>query len=124
MSGPPTLTAMPIKRARARSTGTLVEVWRSDDFGDEQSAPYVTVCEHGSICEHDTRAMALSWSAAPEEWCETGCRHSAYQRARCSTCLGQLNWAEDAWICSRCGDEFACPCDDCSTSVAASVVSR
>lgn len=66
-----------LKRARARSTGTVVEVWRSADFGDEQTAPYVTVCEHGSICEHGTRALAMSWSAAPEIWCETGCR-SAY----------------------------------------------
>jgi hypothetical protein len=71
----------PVKRARARSTGTIVEVWRSIDFGDEQSADWVTVCEHGSICEHETRALALAFSAAPEEWCETGCRDAFDSRA-------------------------------------------
>ena len=77
-----------IKVARARSTGTVVEVWRSVDFGDEQTpgANWVTVCEHGSICEHATRALALSWSAAPEEWCEQGCREAADARRPLGWC--------------------------------------
>jgi hypothetical protein len=93
--------AGPIKSARARSSGTLVQVWRSVDFGDEQSAPWVTVCEHGSICEHDTRKLALDLSAAPEEWCETGCRHAAEGR-KCPGCGSKrMDFHGDNWICEE-----------------------
>lgn len=109
-----TITAPPegrVQQRRARSSGTLVEVWRPGTVSDDPG--WVTLCEHASICHHDTRELAVSHAAAPEGWCETGCRHAAYQRDGCATCGGKLDWADDSWICLGCGNEFQCPCYDC-----------
>lgn len=71
-----------IKRAKARSTGTVVEVWLTEEYGldPEDGGKYVTVCEHGNTVQHDTREQALGWSAHPEQWCETGCRYALDQK--------------------------------------------
>lgn len=107
---------MAVKISRARSTGTVIELWRAEDLGvEDEAGDWVTVCEHGSSCHHHTRAVATSWMSEPETWCETGCRHAAYQRQGCATCGGELQWAEDAWICTSCGDEWTCTCVDCQT---------
>lgn len=108
-----TTTSGPIQVRCARSSGTRIEVWRSVDFGDEQTAPWVTVCEHGSICEHDTRELAVAWASVPEQWCETGCRHAVAGR-RCVTCGStKTDFHGDMWACVTCGDEWACTCSDC-----------
>lgn len=94
--------SQPIKRSRARSTGTLVEVWRSEDFGDEQTAPYITVCEHSSLCEHDTRALAVAWAAEPQMWCENGCQEAFEAKAKSTPTM-------DVW-CPHCGAQPNNPC--------------
>lgn len=99
-----------IKFARAQSTGTLVEVWRPLSISDDPG--WVTVCEHSSICHHETRALAISFSAAPEEWCETGCRHAA-EGKRCLGCGStRMDFHGDMWSCAGCGDEWACYCSE------------
>lgn len=65
----------PAQRRRARSTGTMVAVWRAEDLGmDPEDGPWVTLCEdHGGVVHHPTRALATSWAADPEGWCP-GCQ--------------------------------------------------
>lgn len=60
-----------LKAARARQTGTLVEVWRTEEFGldPDDGGPYLTVCEHGNNVQHQTRKDAMDWSAEPAMWC-------------------------------------------------------
>lgn len=54
-------------RRRARSTKTVVELWR--DYDEE---PWMTVCvDHGGCVGHDTRRLAERWLSHPEEWCPT-----------------------------------------------------
>jgi hypothetical protein len=63
---------------RARSTGTVVTVYRTEEAGlgthegpDNAPTPYATVCEdHSTIVCHETRKAALSWIAAPEGFCD------------------------------------------------------
>lgn len=65
------------KLTRARSTGTLVGVYRSTDAGldDDPEVPWMTVCEpHGYLVGHSTFKLAESFASAPEEWCEA-CQH-------------------------------------------------
>jgi hypothetical protein len=62
-----------IQLRRARSTGTLVGVYRAGEAGleDEPGYPWATVCEeHATLIVHETRALAVSHAAAPEGWCE------------------------------------------------------
>lgn len=57
---------------RARSTGTLVGLYRSFKAGLEidPDYPWSTVCEdHGGIVCHRTRALAAQNLSHPEEWC-------------------------------------------------------
>lgn len=57
---------------RARSTGTLVGLYRSLEAGLESDPdyPWSTVCEdHGGIVCHATRALATQGLSHPEEWC-------------------------------------------------------
>ncbi|HEX6940624.1 MAG TPA: hypothetical protein VF158_14500 [Longimicrobiales bacterium] len=69
-----TLPAGCVQMRRARSTGCLVGVYYAPEAGmddDEGRAPWSTVCEeHGHVCAHETRALAVAHAAAPEGWCE------------------------------------------------------
>lgn len=70
--------------SRARSTGTVVTVYRADEAGmeDDPETPWATVCEdHGSIVCHKTRRLAESWLAAPEGFCDD-CRDALAAKAR------------------------------------------
>ena len=58
---------------KARSTGTEVEVYDTDDplsVFDPEGGRWVTICEHGSLVNHETLATARSFASAPEVWCE------------------------------------------------------
>lgn len=58
---------------KARSTGTEVEVYDTDDplsVFDPDGGRWVTICEHGSLVNHPTLATARSFASAPEVWCE------------------------------------------------------
>lgn len=57
---------------RARSTGTTVElIDNREGYFEAGGLGWITVCvEHGNYCEHETRKLAESFLAAPEEWCE------------------------------------------------------
>jgi hypothetical protein len=57
---------------RARSTGTLVLVLDAGPAGlDPDGGRWNTVCDdHGSVCSHQTLALARYFASAPEEWCE------------------------------------------------------
>jgi hypothetical protein len=60
--------------AKARSTGTLVLVLHGEEAGldtDDGRQPWSTVCDdHGTVCCHQTLALARSHAACPEGWCE------------------------------------------------------
>lgn len=58
--------------SRARSTGAEIEVVdnRTRDFMDDDNRWYTVCRTHGFLVGHRTRALAQSWAAAPEEWCE------------------------------------------------------
>lgn len=53
-----------------RQTGTTIDVIdRGRD--DQDDNRWETICvDHGTVCSHPTRELALSFSAAPLEWCE------------------------------------------------------
>ncbi len=55
----------------ARSTGFRVDVIDGRDRGEGWET---ICCEHGGVCSHDSRALAVSFAACPEEWCED-CMH-------------------------------------------------
>ena len=59
---------------RARATGTLVGLYRAAEAGmDPEAGRYATVCEdHGVVVNHETRRLAESSLAHPDEWCQ-GC---------------------------------------------------
>lgn len=61
-----------VKTSRARSTGTTVELHdnRRGDY-DDGGLGWITHCaDHGNYCEHESRKLAVSFMAAPEEWCD------------------------------------------------------
>ena len=62
-----------VQKRKARSTELPVLVVDNRDksyFDDDQK--WYTVCEeHGGLVGHETRALAVSWSAEPEAWCPT-----------------------------------------------------
>ena len=66
------MRAAPVTRT-ARSTGTKVTVYHADELGMvvEDGLRWFTVCEdHSSLVGHETKALAVSFSSAPEQWCE------------------------------------------------------
>lgn len=53
--------------SRSKGVRVLVEYLPSADEG----SPWQTTCvEHGGVCSHTTRRLAVSFAAVPEEWCE------------------------------------------------------
>lgn len=53
--------------ARSNGVRVIVEYLPSAD----EENPWQTTCsEHGGVCSHTTRALALSHAALPEGWCE------------------------------------------------------
>lgn len=63
---------------RARSTGTVVGLYRGKEAGldtDGGRAPWATICEgpdgesHGGVVSHETRALAEGWLSNPDVWC-------------------------------------------------------
>lgn len=62
-----------LQERRARSTGTVVRVIDNRDGSfDTNSAenPWYTVCaDHGGVCSHMTRRLALDWAPVPDQWC-------------------------------------------------------
>lgn len=67
-----------IQSRRNRQTGTVVEVIdrgpvNADDVAEYRDDPYrwETICvDHGGVCSHETRALALYFAPTPLEWCE------------------------------------------------------
>jgi hypothetical protein len=58
-----------IQSRKARATGTVVDVVYAPDADPAQ--PWETICaEHGGVCSHQTRALAMAWAPHPDEWCE------------------------------------------------------
>lgn len=54
---------------RARATGTKVGLVYNYSADPEQ--PWETVCfDHGGVCSHETRQLALLHLSHPDEWCE------------------------------------------------------
>lgn len=64
-----------VRHTRARSTGATIAVERTGPGSwIEQDPGWVTVCvNHGQCCMHETRRLAESFAACPEEWC-SDCR--------------------------------------------------
>lgn len=90
----------------ARTTCNAVGVYdgRLADLDTEGGAmPYSTVCEpHGGVVSHRTRADAEAHAPHPEDWCPV---------CQVSPCCPHdgivLRWADDQWICPRCGGEWS-----------------
>lgn len=63
---------MIVLERKARSTGTRVYLNdRRADEGGHPAQPWETICEdHGGVCSHETKALALAFLSHPEEWCE------------------------------------------------------
>lgn len=58
-----------VRLATARSTGTLVGVYRANDAGLEDRG-WASVCEtHSRLVIHDTRKLAEYHASCPEGWC-------------------------------------------------------
>lgn len=59
--------------SRARSSGTVVGLYdttKTTQF-DPDGGRWATVCEdHSTIVNHETRRLAESFMACPEEWCQ------------------------------------------------------
>jgi hypothetical protein len=60
---------------RSRATGTQVGVYNGEEAGldtDGGECPWTTVCEnHGGVCSHPTRALAIAHAPHPDQWCPT-----------------------------------------------------
>lgn len=64
-----TTTTRLIQSHRCRLTGTVVDVV-FDSYADPDQ-PWETICvDHGTVCSHPTRALAVSHAADPTGWCE------------------------------------------------------
>lgn len=65
------MNASYLRTTRNRRTGTRITVGRADVLdADADGGPWVTICDdHGSICNHDTLALARAHASHPE-WCE------------------------------------------------------
>ena len=62
-----------IQERKARATGTVVIVQFAPSHDDLN--PWETICaEHGGVCCHESRRLALAWAPHPNEWCED-CMH-------------------------------------------------
>lgn len=63
-----------VQTRRNRETGTTIDVVdRGQDDPDVQGGDnrWETICtDHGTVCSHQTRAVAVSFAAVPTEWCE------------------------------------------------------
>lgn len=80
------------RTTRARSTGIEVTTGHADDLGLDrglsdydgvETTRWYNFCvEHGSICGHQSLALAKAFAAVPEEWCEQ-CYHVAAERKEC-----------------------------------------
>jgi hypothetical protein len=59
---------------RNRQTDTDIELIDNRDESFEVGGySWITLCqEHGNYCEHETKALAISWCSAPADWC-AGC---------------------------------------------------
>ena len=62
-----------VQRRRARSTNATIEVIDNRDrsYMDDESRWYTLCVDHGYLVGHPTRALATSWAAEPESWCES-----------------------------------------------------
>jgi hypothetical protein len=60
-----------VQTRRNRQTGTLIDVIdRRDDH--DGGGDWETICvEHGTVCSHETRSLALYFAPSPLDWCET-----------------------------------------------------
>lgn len=63
-----------IAQHRSRVTGTVVSVIdnRNGSFDVSDDLGWFTLCEdHGGVCSHPTRKLAVFWSSVPDQWCPT-----------------------------------------------------
>jgi hypothetical protein len=83
---------------RARSTGTLVSVYKGAEAHldtDAGNNPWSTVCEdHSEVCSHRTRALALAHAPHPLTWC-AGCQAAARIRGLVGQRVQVLAWGSD-----------------------------
>lgn len=88
-----------VQERRNRQTGTVVQVW--DRGVDEPDQRWETICvDHGGVCSHDTRALAMGWAAEPLMWCED-CQ-KAESGLTCADCGNPVK-AEDQHSSPCCG---------------------
>lgn len=62
-----------ISERKSRATGTVVQVIdnRDGEFDTNvEENPWYTVCvDHGGVCSHMTRALAVDFAPVPDQWC-------------------------------------------------------
>jgi hypothetical protein len=68
----------------ARSSGVAVELYdtaQPENVFDPGGGRWVTICEHGSLVNHEHLDTARSFASAPEVWCDE-CTKAAAERDR------------------------------------------
>ena len=58
---------------KARSSGAVVDIYDTShphNVFDPEGGRWVTICEHGSLVNHETLATARYFAPSPESWCE------------------------------------------------------
>ena len=61
-----------MRTRKNRETGTWISMGRAEEFGlnPKDGGAWCTECDkHGNNVQHETRALAESWSAEPSMWC-------------------------------------------------------
>jgi len=100
---------------KARSTGTNVTLGSAIDLGlddGDGEMKWYTICDvHGTAIGHRTYHLALSWSSAPEQFCEFCARPDEW----CSVCENSID---------SCGHDEVPPTPAKSTTKAACSVCR
>jgi len=94
---------------RARATGSTIQVadlaHPDSEFEPDDGYRWATICcTHSRLCVHPTLRLAIAHAADPGGWCED-CRTDAPWRV-CPSCGGRAPWADDAYVCTSCGDEW------------------
>lgn len=70
------------ERRTARATGTGVALYDTShpsNVFDPSGGRWVTICEHGRLCNHRTLTLARHHMAAPDGWCDECAKQEAHR---------------------------------------------
>jgi len=59
-----------IQTRKTHQTGTVVDLVDRGS-NDDGGGRWETICvDHGTVCSHETRALAVRFAPSPLDWCE------------------------------------------------------